>query len=59
VLTIFSAFFLPITFIAGVYGMNFRFMPELDKKWGYPYALALMAIVTVTIFLWFKQKKWL
>ena len=36
VLTIFSVFFMPLTFIVGIYGMNFKFMPELDRKWGYP-----------------------
>ena len=59
VLTKFSVFFLPITFIAGVYGMNFRYMPELAQKWGYPVALALMAIVTGIIYAWFKKKNWM
>ncbi len=56
-LTIFSAFFLPLTFIAGVYGMNFDFMPELNWKWGYFLSLALMAIVVVIIYLWFRRKR--
>ncbi len=59
VLTLFSAFFLPLTFIVGIYGMNFKFMPELTKRWGYPAVLALMAFVTVIIYVWFKKKKWL
>jgi magnesium transporter len=59
VLTIFSVFFLPLTFIVGIYGMNFNFMPELQHKWGYPAVLALMVIVTLFIYLWFKRKKWL
>jgi magnesium transporter len=59
VLTIFSVFFLPLTFIAGIYGMNFQFMPELNKKWGYPASLGLMVMITVLIYLWFKRKKWL
>lgn len=59
VLTIFSAFFLPLTFIAGIYGMNFHFMPELSKPWGYPAALGLMLVVTIGIFIWFKRKKWM
>ncbi len=59
VLTIFSVFFMPITFIVGVYGMNFEFMPELRQKWGYPGVLILMAAITAFIYKWFKRKKWL
>jgi len=59
ILTIFSVFFMPITFIAGVYGMNFRFMPELDWWFGYPSALMLMVAISVAIYLWFKRKGWL
>jgi magnesium transporter len=56
-LTIFSVFFLPLTFIAGIYGMNFKFMPELNWKLGYAFALSLMAIVVIVIYLWFRRKK--
>lgn len=59
VLTIFSAFFLPLTFIVGIYGMNFEFMPELEKQYGYPAVLAAMGLVTLCIFLWFRKKGWL
>ena len=59
VLTIFSVFFMPLTFIAGIYGMNFHYMPELSKKWGYPGSLGLMVIVAIVIYQWFKRKKWL
>ncbi|RXK83735.1 magnesium transporter CorA family protein [Filimonas effusa] len=59
VLTIFSVFFLPLTFIAGIYGMNFNFMPELKWKQGYPGAMLLMVAVTLSIYAWFKRKKWL
>ena len=59
VLTVFSVFFLPLTFIVGVYGMNFRFMPELDQRWGYPAVLVLMAVVTIVIYLWFRRRGWL
>lgn len=59
VLTIFSVFFLPLTFIAGIYGMNFEFMPELKWKQGYPGAILLMVAVTLLIYAWFKRKKWL
>ena len=56
-LTIFSVFFLPLNFIAGVYGMNFSFMPELSWKLGYGFALCLMAIVVIVIYLWFRRKR--
>lgn len=59
VLTIFSAFFLPLTFIVGVYGMNFEFMPELNKAYGYPAVLAAMGVVTLAIYMWFRRKGWL
>ena len=59
VLTVFSAFFLPLTFIVGVYGMNFVHMPELAKRWGYPAVLALMALVCLVVFLWFRRRGWL
>lgn len=59
VLTIFSAFFMPLTFIAGVYGMNFEFMPETKSSFGYPAVLLFMAVLSLAIFLWFKKKKWI
>jgi magnesium transporter len=59
VLTLFSAFFLPLTFIVGVYGMNFDFMPELRHRWGYPAVLLVMAAVTAGIYLWFRRRGWL
>jgi magnesium transporter len=59
ILTIFSVFFMPLTFIVGVYGMNFDFMPELKWKIGYPVVLILMLVVVACIYLWFKKKKWL
>jgi magnesium transporter len=59
VLTIFSAFFLPLTFIAGIYGMNFHYMPELAQRWGYPVCLVIMAFITISIYSWFKRKHWL
>ena len=59
ILTIFSVFFMPLTFIAGIYGMNFKYMPELETRWGYPSALLAMGIVSVVIFVWFRRKKWL
>jgi len=59
VLTIFSVFFMPLTFIAGVYGMNFHHMPELEWQYGYPMVMLLMVAVTILVFVWFKRKKWL
>lgn len=59
ILTIFSAFFLPLTFIAGIYGMNFDFMPELGYKWGYFITLGVMLVIVIVIFSWFKRKKFL
>lgn len=59
ILTIFSAFFLPLTFIAGIYGMNFHFMPELNHKWGYFIVLGVMLAIVIVIYSWFKRKKFL
>jgi len=59
VLTVFSAFFLPLTFIAGVYGMNFRRMPELEHRLGYPLVLAAMVLTAFGIWAWFRRKGWL
>jgi magnesium transporter len=59
ILTIFSVFFLPLTFIVGVYGMNFKIMPELDWKYGYALVWGIMIIVTLMVFFWFKKRKWL
>lgn len=59
VLTVFSAFFLPLTFIAGIYGMNFNYMPELTWKLGYPVAMVSMVVISVGIYVWFKRKGWI
>ena len=59
ILTIFSAYFLPLTFIVGVYGMNFDFMPELGWQYGYPMVIGFMLLVFIVIYIWFRRKKWL
>jgi magnesium transporter len=59
VLTIIATIFIPLTFIAGIYGMNFKYMPELEWHWGYPVALFVMVVVVVIMFLWFKRKHFL
>ncbi|WP_077436424.1 CorA family divalent cation transporter [Sphingobacterium sp. CZ-UAM] len=59
ILTIFSVFFMPLTFIVGIYGMNFDYMPELKWIFGYPAVMVAMIVVTVVIYLWFKRKNWL
>jgi magnesium transporter len=58
VLTIVSVVGVPPTLVASMYGMNFRHMPELEWAWGYPYALALIAVSAVAPLLWFKLRGW-
>ena len=59
VLTIMATIFIPLTFIAGIYGMNFEFMPELKWKWSYPLLWVLLAAIFGLMIFWFKRKKWL
>ena len=56
VLTIVATFFIPLTFLAGIYGMNFKFMPELDSPWGYPAVLLVMVGIGISMFIYFKLK---
>jgi magnesium transporter len=58
VLTIMASIFIPLTFIAGIYGMNFEGMPELHASWGYPVTLALMLIIAISMVFYFKRRKW-
>lgn len=59
VLTIIATIFIPITFIAGVYGMNFEHMPELQHQWAYPAVWIIMVLVALVMIMYFKRKKWL
>jgi len=59
VLTIFAAIFIPLTFVAGVYGMNFKYMPELESHWGYFIVLAIMAGIGISMLIYFRKKHWL
>ncbi len=59
VLTIIATIFIPLTFIAGLYGMNFEFMPELKWHWGYPLTLLVMFLITLILIIYFKKKDWM
>ena len=59
VLTIIATIFMPLTFIAGVYGMNFKHMPELEWKYGYLFAWIIMAAIGIAMGFYFKRKKWM
>lgn len=58
VLTVITVIFNPLTFIAGLYGMNFRYIPELQWHYGYFYCLGLMVVVACSLFFWFRRKGW-
>jgi magnesium transporter len=58
-LTVFSVIFIPLTFIAGIYGTNFEVIPELQFKYGYPIMLLVMLIIAVIMLLYFKKRKWI
>jgi magnesium transporter len=59
VLTVISTIFIPLTFVVGVYGMNFEFMPELHQRWAYPAVWAVMIAVGGSMFVYFRRKGWL
>ena len=59
VLTIIATIFIPLTFIAGIYGMNFKYMPELQWRWGYYVVWGVMAVISLGMLLYFKKRKWL
>lgn len=56
--TVIATIFMPLSFLASIWGMNFRFMPELGFLWGYPAALGLMAFVAFVMAVWFRRKRW-
>ena len=58
-LTIMASIFIPLTFIAGIYGMNFKFMPELEWKWGYLAVWITVLVIVVLMLIGFRRKKWL
>ncbi|MCK9275662.1 MAG: magnesium/cobalt transporter CorA [Syntrophales bacterium] len=59
VLTIFASIFIPLTFIAGIYGMNFKYMPELEWKWSYPVFWVVIIVAALVMLAFFKKRKWL
>jgi magnesium transporter len=59
VLTIIATIFIPLTFIAGVYGMNFEYMPELKWRWGYPMIWVIMISVGILMLNYFRKNKWI
>ncbi len=59
VLTIIATIFIPLTFIAGIYGMNFAYMPELDWRWSYPLVWLAMTAIAVAMLIYFRRKEWL
>jgi magnesium transporter len=58
-LTVFASIFIPLTFLAGIYGMNFEYMPELKLKWAYPTLWIAFITIPVVLLIYFKRKKWL
>ena len=59
ILTVISTIFIPLTFIVGIYGMNFTNMPELRLRWGYFGVLGVLGILVIVMILIFKRKKWI
>ncbi len=59
VLTIIATIFIPLTLIAGLYGMNFRYMPELEWRWGYPIVIIVMSFIGISMLIYFRRRKWM
>ena len=59
VLTMIATIFIPLTLIAGIYGMNFKYMPELESPWSYPMIYLVMLVIGVIMVIYFRRKRWL
>ena len=59
VLTIIGTIFIPLTFLAGVYGMNFRYFPEIEWVWGYPMFWGVSIVTALGMVIWFRRRRWL
>lgn len=59
ILTIFASIFIPLTFIAGIYGMNFEYMPELKWRWAYPVLWVIFITISLGLLYYFKKKRWI
>ena len=59
VLTVVTTIFMPLTLIVGWYGMNFKYMPELESRWAYPIVIGVSVLIVVLSLIFFKKKKWL
>jgi magnesium transporter len=59
VLTVMASIFIPLTFIVGIYGMNFDYMPELREPWGYPAVMGFMFVVALGLIVWFRKRGWI
>jgi magnesium transporter len=58
-LTIITTIMMPLTLIASIYGMNFKYMPEVESRFGYPAVLLTMGVATISMLIYFKRRKWL
>jgi len=59
VLTVISTIFMPLSFVAGVYGMNFKYMPELNWRWGYLMVWIIFIVIATAMILFFRRRRWL